>query len=84
MFFDLGSVYGKNLLNVTVEMPKNVAIGSSVPFYCLCDYPTQKIDSVKWYRHRAEFFRYTPLENPPAKTLHICKECDVDVSKQIL
>lgn len=48
---------------------------------CLYDMEGDVLYSVKWYRRRREFFRYTPRENPPLKTFEVA-EISVNVSEK--
>jgi len=69
------------LRNVTFTTPKAVKRGDDAFISCTYDIENDTLYTVKWYRGRREFYRYTPKENPawkifPAAYLGI----DVDVS----
>lgn len=53
------------LRNVSVVIPEAVAVGSSVTLTCLYDLEKDVLYAVKWYKGKAEFYRYVPKEMPP-------------------
>lgn len=59
------------LKNVSVNVPKTVLSGKSVTLLCQYDLDGEQLYSVKWYKGRHEFYRYTPQENPRVKTFPI-------------
>ncbi|XP_038110035.1 uncharacterized protein LOC119767000 [Culex quinquefasciatus] len=59
------AVYG--LDSVHIRVPQAVALGSSAVLICECDLPDEDLYSVKWYKGKHEFFRYTSKEIPSIK-----------------
>ncbi|KFB36446.1 AGAP000522-PA-like protein [Anopheles sinensis] len=55
------------LESVHVKVPIAVLVGSSVTLICECDLPDEDLYSVKWYKGKHEFFRYTSKEIPSIK-----------------
>uniref|UniRef100_A0A182JCZ6 Ig-like domain-containing protein n=1 Tax=Anopheles atroparvus TaxID=41427 RepID=A0A182JCZ6_ANOAO len=55
------------LESVHVKVPIAVLVGSSVTLVCECDLPDEDLYSVKWYKGKHEFFRYTSKEIPSIK-----------------
>lgn len=58
-------MYG--LDSVHIRVPQAVALGSSAVLICECDLPDEDLYSVKWYKGKHEFFRYTSKEIPSIK-----------------
>lgn len=57
------------LHNVRVEIPRAVERGEDAQFVCHYSLDAnQQLYSVKWYKGRREFYRFTPNEIPPMKT----------------
>lgn len=56
------------LRDVRVTVPAAVRKGDQVELICLFDMEGDNLYSVKWYKGRREFYRYTPKENPSMKT----------------
>lgn len=56
------------LRDVRVTVPAAVKKGDNVELICLYDMEGDSLYSVKWYKGRREFYRYTPKENPAMKT----------------
>ncbi|XP_062706087.1 uncharacterized protein LOC109419778 [Aedes albopictus] len=59
------------LLAVQVTVPRAVRRGDSAVLYCYYDMGDEKLYSVKWYKGRREFYRYTPKETPPMKVFSV-------------
>ncbi|KAJ6649865.1 Cell adhesion molecule 2 [Pseudolycoriella hygida] len=56
------------LRDVRVTVPAAVKRGDNAELICLYDMEGDSLYSVKWYKGRREFYRYTPKENPAMKT----------------
>lgn len=69
------------LRNVNVRIPSAVKRGDNALLICNYDIENDTLYSVKWYRGRREFYRYTPKENPAWKTFRKTNEIDVEVSE---
>lgn len=69
--FNLFSVVVHALRDVQVTVPAAVKKGDNVKLICLYDMEGDSLYSVKWYKGRREFYRYTPKENPAMKTFLI-------------
>ncbi|EAT34587.1 AAEL013185-PA [Aedes aegypti] len=59
------SVHG--LDSVHVRVPTAVTLGSPAVLVCESDLPDEDLYSVKWYKGKHEFFRYTSKEIPSIK-----------------
>lgn len=59
------------LSHVRMLMPGAVLRGDSATLRCHFDLEGDNLYSVKWYKGRQEFYRYTPRETPPVKTFPI-------------
>ncbi|XP_055848124.1 uncharacterized protein LOC129913458 isoform X2 [Episyrphus balteatus] len=59
------------LRDVSVSIPNAVRRSERAILKCLYDMEGDSLYSVKWYKGRREFYRYTPKENPAMKTFHI-------------
>ncbi|XP_037913348.1 uncharacterized protein LOC119652994 isoform X2 [Hermetia illucens] len=59
------------LKNVSVTVPTAVKKGDNALLICNYDLEGDPLYSVKWYKGRREFYRYTPKENPAMKTFAI-------------
>ncbi|KAK0157769.1 hypothetical protein PV328_011467 [Microctonus aethiopoides] len=59
------TMYVNGLQNVSVDIPEAVAVGSTVTLTCLYDLEKTELYAVKWYKGKAEFYRYVPKEQPP-------------------
>ncbi|XP_075150290.1 uncharacterized protein LOC142224397 [Haematobia irritans] len=55
------------LRNVSVTIPLAVKRGDNAILICNYDIENDTLYTVKWYRGRREFYRYTPKENPAWK-----------------
>ncbi|KAL9874512.1 beaten path Ic isoform 1-T1 [Glossina fuscipes fuscipes] len=55
------------LKDVSVTIPQAVKRGSNALLTCNYDMENDTLYSVKWYKGRREFYRYTPKENPAMK-----------------
>ncbi|XP_067620098.1 uncharacterized protein [Eurosta solidaginis] len=55
------------LKDVSVTIPQAVKRGSNALLICNYDMENDTLYSVKWYKGRREFYRYTPKENPAMK-----------------
>ncbi|KAL5281384.1 hypothetical protein ACFFRR_005028 [Megaselia abdita] len=65
VFIYLEFAYG--LKDVSVRVPKAVKRGDNAMLVCNYDMENDTLYSVKWYKGRREFYRYTPKENPAMK-----------------
>ncbi|XP_065212270.1 uncharacterized protein LOC135839927 [Planococcus citri] len=69
------------LQNVTLLInPAAVQRGKNVSLLCLYDLDGAPLYSVKWYRGRYEFYRFSPSEVPPTK-IFVFPGIKVDVSQ---
>lgn len=59
------------LRDVRVSIPNAVRRTEKVVLKCLYDIEGDSLYSVKWYKGRREFYRYTPKETPAMKLFHI-------------
>lgn len=59
------------LNDVRVTVPKAVLKGETAVLICSYDLEGDSLYSVKWYKGRREFYRYTPKENPAMKVFPI-------------
>ncbi|XP_058444838.1 protein abrupt-like [Malaya genurostris] len=55
------------LESVHIRVPPAVTLGGSAILICECDLPDEDLYSVKWYKGKHEFFRYTSKEIPSIK-----------------
>ncbi|XP_053678532.1 uncharacterized protein LOC128728907 [Anopheles nili] len=55
------------LESVHIQVPVAVLVGTSATLVCECDLPDEDLYSVKWYKGKHEFFRYTSKEIPSIK-----------------
>lgn len=58
------------LRDVRVRIPHAVRRNEKAILKCFYDIEDDSLYSVKWYKGRREFYRYTPKENPPMKVFH--------------
>lgn len=77
-FLDL--VLGLRIVQVTI--PSAVLTGHNATLICEHDTEGDNLYSVKWYKGRREFFRYTPKEIPAVKLFSI-HGINVDVSNKL-
>lgn len=56
------------LRDVIVTIPMAVRRNDNVQLLCQYDTEGDTLYSVKWYKGKREFYRYTPKENPAMKT----------------
>lgn len=68
------------LRNVSVTIPLAVKRGDNAILICNYDIENDTLYTVKWYRGRREFYRYTPKENPAWKIFTSTNGLSVDVS----
>lgn len=60
------------LHNVRIQIPRAVERGEDAQFVCQYSLDaTQQLYTVKWYKGRREFYRFTPNEIPPMKTFAV-------------
>lgn len=59
------------LRDVQVTVPQAVRRGDNAMLYCHYDMDGENLYSVKWYKGRREFYRYTPKENPAMKVFPV-------------
>ncbi|XP_001988774.2 uncharacterized protein LOC6561494 isoform X2 [Drosophila grimshawi] len=58
------------LRDVRVRVPHAVRRGEKAMLKCFYDIEDDSLYSVKWYKGRREFYRFTPKETPPMKVFH--------------
>ncbi|XP_041674903.1 uncharacterized protein LOC108105196 isoform X2 [Drosophila eugracilis] len=58
------------LRDVRVRVPHAVRRTEKAILKCFYDIEDDSLYSVKWYKGRREFYRYTPKETPPMKVFH--------------
>jgi len=63
-------------------IPQAVKRGSNALFTCNYDMENDTLYSVKWYKGKREFYRYTPKENPAMKVFAMTSGLNVEVSIQ--
>lgn len=68
-FIFLGLIHA--LRDVTVSVPKAIQKGENAILKCNYDMEGDILYSVKWYKGRREFYRYTPKENPAVRTFPV-------------
>ncbi|XP_023162313.2 uncharacterized protein LOC111593659 [Drosophila hydei] len=66
------------LKDVTVRIPQAVKRGSNALFTCNYDMENDTLYSVKWYKGKREFYRYTPKENPAMKVFAMTSGLNVE------
>lgn len=59
------------LKDVRVLVPSAVRRGENVDLQCQYDLEGDTLYSVKWYKGKREFFRFTPKENPSLKVFPV-------------
>lgn len=67
---------------MTLTVPALIARGSNITLGCSYDLEGDSLYSIKWYKGRREFYRFTPKENPAMKVFIL--ERQIDVSKLII
>lgn len=60
-----------SLKDVRVKIPTAVRKSDNAVLNCYYDMEGDSLYSVKWYKGRREFYRYSPKENPAMKTFPI-------------
>lgn len=63
----------------TITIPKTVENGANAILVCEFELGYDTLYSLKWYKGRHEFYRYTPNETPAVK-LFLKNDIKVDVS----
>ncbi|XP_017155050.1 uncharacterized protein LOC108163992 [Drosophila miranda] len=69
------------LRDVNVRIPSAVKRGDNALLICNYDIENDTLYTVKWYRGRREFYRYTPKENPAWKIFTKTNEIDVETTQ---
>ncbi|XP_036321972.1 uncharacterized protein LOC118735986 isoform X2 [Rhagoletis pomonella] len=69
------------LSNVSVSIPSAVKRGDNAILICNYNLEYDNLYTVKWYRGRREFYRYTPKENPALKIFPASGGYTVDMSE---
>lgn len=69
------------LKDVRLSVPAAVKRGDTVLLFCHFDLEGDSLYTVKWYKGRREFYRFTPIENPPMKIFPIEGLTELDVEK---
>lgn len=59
------------LKDIRVQIPATVKRSDTVTLTCTYDLEADTLYSMKWYRGRKEFYRYTPDEEPEMKLFHV-------------
>lgn len=70
------------LTNTRLTIPTAVRKGDNALLICNYDLENDTLYTVKWYKGRREFYRYTPKENPAMKTFPL-GGITVDVSTSV-
>jgi hypothetical protein len=65
---------------VRVNVPAAILRGGTATLFCHFDLEGDPLYSVKWYKGRREFYRFTPKEDPAMKIFPIFG-LEVEVSK---
>jgi hypothetical protein len=66
-----------------VTVPHAILLGETATLFCHFDLEGDSLYSVKWYKGRREFYRFTPKEDPAMKIFPIFG-LEVEVSKLVL
>ncbi|EEB14080.1 beat protein, putative [Pediculus humanus corporis] len=66
-FFFLRACFIECLKDVRVSVPQAIKRGETAVFMCDFDLEGDLLYTVKWYKGRSEFFRYTPKDEFPIK-----------------
>ncbi|XP_036321965.1 uncharacterized protein LOC118735982 [Rhagoletis pomonella] len=66
------------LKDVSVTIPQAVKRGSNALLICNYDMENDTLYSVKWYKGRREFYRYTPKENPAMKVFPVAAGLNIE------
>ncbi|XP_039952938.1 uncharacterized protein LOC120769806 [Bactrocera tryoni] len=66
------------LKDVSVTIPQAVKRGSNALLICNYDMENDTLYSIKWYKGRREFYRYTPKENPAMKVFPMAAGLNVE------
>ncbi|XP_030375053.1 uncharacterized protein LOC115624490 [Scaptodrosophila lebanonensis] len=66
------------LKDVSVMIPQAVKRGSNALLTCNYDMENDTLYSVKWYKGKREFYRYTPKENPAMKVFAMTSGLNVE------
>ena len=69
----------ESLKDLRVSVPQAIRKGETAVFMCDFDLEGDNLYSVKWYKGRREFYRFTPKDEFPIKTFPVGK-VNVDVS----
>jgi len=59
------------LKDVSITIPKAIRRGDNAILLCHYNLEGDTLYSVKWYKGKREFFRYTPKENPALKVFPV-------------
>jgi hypothetical protein len=79
MFFPTSDI-SQGLRDVRVTIPTAVKKGDNANLICNYDLEGDALYSIKWYKGKREFYRYTPRETPPLKTFSATTGIQVEVS----
>lgn len=71
------------LRDVQIRVPVSVKRGDNVNLFCQFDLEGDSLYSVKWYKGKREFFRFTPNETPTLKVFPVAG-INVEVSKHFI
>ncbi|KAK6640269.1 hypothetical protein RUM44_011955 [Polyplax serrata] len=72
--------YSESLKDLRVSVPQAIRKGETAVLMCDFDLEGDSLYSVKWYKGRKEFYRFTPKDEFPIKTFPVGR-VNVDVSK---
>uniref|UniRef100_A0A182PG56 Ig-like domain-containing protein n=1 Tax=Anopheles epiroticus TaxID=199890 RepID=A0A182PG56_9DIPT len=78
----LSGTYGQlsvGLRNVRVTVPTAVRRGDPVHLYCQYELEdNERLYSIKWYKGKREFYRYTPQVHPSVQVFSTVSGIDVE------
>lgn len=72
------------LRNVRVTVPTAIRKGEAAHLYCTYEMEDkERLYSIKWYKGKREFYRYTPQEPQPIKVFNTVSGVEVEVSSVV-
>lgn len=74
----------QGLRNVRVTIPTAVKKGDNANLICNYDLEGDELYSIKWYKGKREFYRYTPRETPAMKTFPTTLGIEVEVNNFLI
>lgn len=73
------------LRNVRVTVPTAIRKGEQANLYCNYEMEDkERLYSIKWYKGKREFYRYTPQEQPSMKVFNTVSGVEVEVSLSVM